>query len=134
MRPLGLAHAGSLHRGLLPRCTYFRSLWSRASQEGRGCTCVMVAVQDRVAGAFAVADPPKPEARGVIQALEAMGVTCHLLTGDNWRTARAVAADLGILHVEAEVKPEGKRETVGCVRTRWNNPYLSAGWLAACLG
>lgn len=46
------------------------------------------------------------------QSLKGMGLQCHLLTGDNWRTARAVAAELGIDHVEAEVQPEDKADTV----------------------
>jgi Cu+-exporting ATPase len=41
-----------------------------------------------------------------------MGLACHIVTGDNWRTARIVAAQLGIINVQAEVLPAGKAEVV----------------------
>lgn len=50
-----------------------------------------------------VADPLKPEAAAAVGALQAAGLPCHLLTGDNWVTARVVAAQLDICHVSAEV-------------------------------
>ncbi len=53
-------------------------------------------------------DPIKPEARGVVAALHHMGLQCLLLTGDCWRTARAIAEQLGISSVVAEVLPAGK--------------------------
>ena len=80
--------------------------------ESRGCTCVIVAIGHAPVGVIAVVDPIKPEARGVIAALHQMGLTCVLLTGDNWRTARAVADQLGIADVQAEVLPIGKVEAV----------------------
>lgn len=46
--------------------------------------------------------------RGVVSALRDMGLRCVLLTGDNWRTARAIARQLGIDDVAAEVMPAGK--------------------------
>ncbi len=52
---------------------------------------------------MAVADPVKPEAAGVVAALGRAGLACHMLTGDNWVTARVIAAQLGIRHVTAEV-------------------------------
>ena len=80
--------------------------------ESRGCTCVIVAVGHTPVGVIAVVDPIKPEARGVVAALHQMGLSCVLLTGDNWRTARAVADQLGIATVHAEVLPAGKVEMV----------------------
>lgn len=77
-------------------------------QEGSSSTCVMVAVQQTLVGIIAVMDPIKPEARGVVAALHQMGMKCVLLTGDNWRTARAIADQLGISEVSAEVMPAGK--------------------------
>lgn len=76
--------------------------------ESRGCTCVTVAVGRTPIGVICVMDPIKPEARGVVAALHQMGVSCVMLTGDNWRTARAIAAQLGIASVQAEVLPAGK--------------------------
>ena len=57
--------------------------------------------------ALAVADPIRPEAPAVIAALRRMGYVAVLLTGDRWRSARAVADQLGILQVQAEVLPGG---------------------------
>eukprot|EP00227_Mantoniella_beaufortii_P003136 CAMPEP_0197613582 /NCGR_PEP_ID=MMETSP1326-20131121/59090_1 /TAXON_ID=1155430 /ORGANISM="Genus nov. species nov., Strain RCC2288" /LENGTH=1012 /DNA_ID=CAMNT_0043182445 /DNA_START=186 /DNA_END=3224 /DNA_ORIENTATION=+ len=71
-------------------------------------TGVLVAVNGEIVGAFAITDPIRPEAAGVVAALSRMGVQCHLVTGDNWQTARAIAADCGIISVHAEVSPAGK--------------------------
>ncbi|KAL6770434.1 CTP1B [Auxenochlorella protothecoides x Auxenochlorella symbiontica] len=79
----------------------------RAAQ-ARGCTVILVSAGAALLAAVAVADPVRPEARGVVAALRAAGVGCTLLTGDNWRTARAVASQLGLDHVVAEVLPAGK--------------------------
>ena len=65
-----------------------------------------------VAAAIALFDPLKPEARGVIAALQQRGVKCHLVTGDNQRTAHAIAARLAITNVTAESLPAGKAAVV----------------------
>ena len=52
------------------------------------------------------------QAIGVVSALRNMGLQCHMVTGDNWRTARIVAAQLGIINVQAEVLPAGKADAV----------------------
>lgn len=72
------------------------------------CTCVLVAMKGEVMGSFAITDPIRPEAAGVVAALSRMGVQSHLVTGDNWQTARAIAAECGIVSVHAEVSPAGK--------------------------
>ena len=66
---------------------------------------------------LAVTDPLKPEARGVVAALARAGMAVHLVTGDNWRTARAVAEQLAIVNVCAECLPGGK---VDKIRVRVN--------------
>lgn len=71
-------------------------------------TCVLVAMNRDVVGALAITDPIRPEAAGVVAALSRMGVESHLVTGDNWQTARAIAAECGIVSVHAEVSPAGK--------------------------
>ena len=80
--------------------------------EAQGMTCVVVAIEGRAVAAFAIADPVKPEAAGVIGALQARGLHCHMITGDNWRTARSIAAQVGIKNVMAEVLPAGKSARV----------------------
>ena len=81
-------------------------------KEGQGATCVLLAVGASVAGALAIRDPLKPEALGVVSALRAQGLQVHMVTGDNWTTARIVAAQLGIIHVMAEVQPAAKADKV----------------------
>jgi len=83
-----------------------------AAAEADAQTAVLAAVGGVAAAAFAVSDALKPEAAGVTVALRKMGVEVHMLTGDNWRTARAMAGSLGITHVEAEVLPAGKADVI----------------------
>ena len=72
----------------------------------------MVAVAGVLVAVLAITDPLKPEARGVVTALHQMGLMCHLLTGDNWRTARAIAEQLGVLNVSAECLPGAKSDKI----------------------
>jgi Cu+-exporting ATPase len=69
-------------------------------------------IDGRVAGLLAVSDPIKPSASESIRALDRAGVEVVMLTGDNRTTAKAVAAQLGIDQVEAEVLPQGKAQIV----------------------
>jgi cation-transporting ATPase V len=66
----------------------------------------------RLAGAIALSDTVKPEARAAIGGLRRMGIDVELLTGDNERAARAVAAEVGIERVRAEVTPGAKLEEI----------------------
>lgn len=84
--------------------------------QAESCTCVMVAVSGHIAGVLAISDPLKPEARGVIAALHRSGMACHLATGDNWRTARSIAEQLGIINVTAECLPGAKAEKIKVCR------------------
>jgi Cu+-exporting ATPase len=81
-----------------------------------GATVIFVAVDKRLAGLIAVADPIKESTPGALQALLADGVSVVMLTGDNWTSARAVAKRLGITEVEAEVLPEDKSKIVTRLR------------------
>ncbi|XP_021730780.1 copper-transporting ATPase RAN1-like isoform X3 [Chenopodium quinoa] len=75
-------------------------------------TGVLVACDDVLVGALGVADPLKREAAVVIEGLCKMGIRPVMVTGDNWRTAQAVAKEVGIHDVRAEVMPAGKAEVV----------------------
>ncbi|KAK2395236.1 copper-transporting ATPase RAN1 [Trifolium repens] len=75
-------------------------------------TGILVSYDDILIGVLGVADPLKREASVVIEGLQKMGVTPVMVTGDNWRTARAVAKEVGIQDVRAEVMPAGKAEIV----------------------
>jgi Cu+-exporting ATPase len=79
---------------------------------GEGKTPVLAAVDGKAAGILAVADPIKPTAPGAIARLKAMGITVVMLTGDNRRTAEAVAKQVGVERVRSEVLPEHKAEEV----------------------
>ncbi|MGY3692617.1 Cu+-exporting ATPase [Bradyrhizobium sp. USDA 3240] len=81
-----------------------------------GATAIYVAVDGRVAGVIAIADPVKASAASALQALRAEGLRIVMLTGDNQTTARAVAKTLGIDEVEAGVLPERKSEVVQRLR------------------
>ncbi len=78
-----------------------------------GKTPMYVAADGQLLGLLAVADPVKPESEQAIAALQAMGLEVVMITGDNHRTAAAVAEQVGITRVLAEVLPEGK---VGQIR------------------
>lgn len=75
-------------------------------------TCVLVAIDGKVAGAFSVTDPVKPEAAHVISFLRSMGISSIMVTGDNWATANAVRKEIGIDNVFAETDPIGKAEKI----------------------
>lgn len=80
--------------------------------QARGQTGVMVAVDGQSQGVLALADQPKSDAREAVARLRQAGLTPRLLTGDNWRTARAIATSLGIEEVTAEVLPGEKANEV----------------------
>ncbi|KAH0713708.1 hypothetical protein KY289_009667 [Solanum tuberosum] len=75
-------------------------------------TCVLVALDDQIAGAFAVTDPVKPDAARVVSFLHSMDITSVMVTGDNWATARAIASEVGIQTVFAETDPLGKADKI----------------------
>jgi P-type Cu+ transporter len=79
-----------------------------AELAGRGRTPMFVAIDGELAGMIAVADPIKESSRAAIRRLHRMGLEVVMLTGDNRRTAEAVAREAGIDRVVAEVLPEGK--------------------------
>lgn len=80
--------------------------------EELGRTAMLIAIDGRWAGIVAVADTIKDTSREAIQRLQAMNIDVIMITGDNERTARAVAEQAGIQHVLAEVLPEGKAAEV----------------------
>ena len=82
------------------------------TRRGHGQTVMFVVVDQYVAGWIAVADPVKATSRSAIAALHDDGIRVVMLTGDNRTTAEAVADQLGIDRVEAEVLPDQKAEVV----------------------
>ena len=70
----------------------------------------------RPVGVIAVADTLKPDSAAAVAALRQRGLAVYMLTGDNARTARAVAREAGIEHVVAEVRPEDKAVRVAALQ------------------
>ncbi len=82
----------------------------RLSSHGK--TPMLVAVDNKAAGIIAVADTLKEHSREAVAELKTLGLEVAMLTGDNRRTAQAIADELGITRVLAEVLPQDKMETV----------------------
>jgi P-type Cu+ transporter len=98
-----LREAGVSEDGLQPRLEELSSA---------GKTAVLVAVDEELAGIVAVADTVKEESREAVDRLHALGLEVAMITGDNERTARAVARELGVDRVLAEVLPQDKADEV----------------------
>ena len=81
-----------------------------------GATAVLIERAGTVIGAVAVRDELRPEAREVVAGLRRGGYTVAMLTGDNERTAQALAADVGIDDVHADLRPEDKARIVETLR------------------
>jgi Cu+-exporting ATPase len=86
----------------------------RVSQKlaSAGKTTMFVAIDGAAAGLVAVADTLKSEAREAVTTLQQLGVDVHMLTGDNKRTAAAIAQQVGIANYFADVLPEQKEQQV----------------------
>jgi P-type Cu+ transporter len=98
-----LSEAGVSEDGLLPEA-------EELAREGK--TPIFVAVDGEPAGLVAVADVVRDESREAVTRLHALGLEVAMLTGDNRRTAEAIARKLGIDRVVAEVRPEDKANEV----------------------
>jgi Cu+-exporting ATPase len=81
-----------------------------------GRTPMFAAVDGTAAGLIVVADPIKPESAEAVAHLKALGLSVWMVTGDNMATARAVAADVGIDQVIAEVLPHEKAEKIAVLQ------------------
>ncbi|MGE5507317.1 MAG: heavy metal translocating P-type ATPase [Chitinophagales bacterium] len=80
--------------------------------EGEGKTVTLLAVDGRAAGLIAVADTVKEHSAEAVRELQQMGIEVYMLTGDNRRTAEAIARQVGIGNVLAEVLPEQKSDQI----------------------
>lgn len=80
--------------------------------ENEGKTVMLVAIDGQLAGMIAVADTIKETSKQAIATLKQMGIDVYMVTGDNKRTAEAIAKQVGIEHVYSEVLPEDKANIV----------------------
>jgi Cu2+-exporting ATPase len=85
---------------------------------GRGATVLYVVGEDKVLGALSLEDTVRPESRQAVEELHRLGKRVVMLTGDARQVAEAVAADLGVDEVFAEVLPEDKDQTVAELQGR----------------
>ncbi|MBX9584969.1 MAG: copper-translocating P-type ATPase [Gemmataceae bacterium] len=104
-RPVLVGNAKLMRRGGVPP-TELEASAARLADEGK--TPLLVAVDGRPAGVLGVADTVKEDSAAAVRALKAMGVEVVMITGDNERTARAVARQVGIDRVFADVLPGEK--------------------------
>jgi Cu+-exporting ATPase len=98
---------------------------ARLADEGK--TPVFVSVGGRAAGVVGVADAIKEDSAAAVRALKALGIEVLMLTGDNERTARAVARQAGIERVLAEVLPEEKARQIELLRAEGTGSKARAG-------
>lgn len=92
---------------------------SMQALEDEAKTAMLVAVDGRLLGVIAVADTLKVDSVAAIQELHRMGLQTAMITGDNQRTAEAIARTVGIDHVLAEVMPDGKVQEVQKMQERF---------------
>ena len=86
--------------------------------ETQGKTATLIAIDNKLAGIIAIADTIKDNAKQAIDSLKSMGIEVIMLTGDNERTAKAVASQLGIDRVIAQVLPQEKEQVISRLRER----------------
>jgi P-type Cu+ transporter len=78
----------------------------------QGKTPMYIAINNKIAGMIAVADVVKPSSAAAIQKLHRMGIEVAMITGDNQKTAQAIAKQVGIDRILAEVMPQDKANEV----------------------
>src|SRR5207302_11098418 len=103
-----------LKRSRGDRCRGQRAVAHRLAE---GKTLVLRAIDGRAAGVLAAADTVRPTAASAIAQLKALGIEPVIMTGDSRRTAEAVAKQIGIERVFAEVLPEDKANGVRQLQT-----------------
>jgi Cu+-exporting ATPase len=133
--PVGKGALGTVEakKVLLGNASFMRSqgvdsssLESEAErQRGEGATVINMAVDGKLAGILAIADPVKQSTPEALRELAAEGVKVIMLTGDNRTTAQAVARRLGISDVEAEVLPDQKSAVVAKLQKEGRNVAMA---------
>ncbi|ALV33187.1 cation-translocating P-type ATPase [Streptomyces sp. CdTB01] len=118
-RPVRLGRPGWIEAGMLAE--------DITAMQHSGATAVLIEDDGQVIGAIAVRDELRPEAREVIDRLHASGLQVAMLTGDNERTAKALAAQAGIDVVHADLRPEDKARIIGELRATRSTAMVGDG-------
>ncbi|MCB0950682.1 MAG: heavy metal translocating P-type ATPase, partial [Mycobacterium sp.] len=118
-RMLRLGRPGWLDPGPLARRV--------AAMQAAGATAVLVEDNHKLIGAIAVRDELRPEARQVVEQLRGNGYQVAMLTGDNSATAHALARQVGIDIVHADLRPEDKAALIGELRQRQSTAMVGDG-------
>ncbi|OYE03830.1 heavy metal translocating P-type ATPase [Nostoc sp. 'Peltigera membranacea cyanobiont' 232] len=84
----------------------------KASLEAAGKTAILIAVDGKIQGLMGIADALKPSSVAVVRTLQKLGLEVVMLTGDNRKTAEAIASEVGITRVFAEVRPDQKASQI----------------------
>jgi Cu+-exporting ATPase len=105
-----------------------------ARLQAEGKTAMVVAADGEALGVIAVADTVKPTSRDAVAELQRLGIDVVMLTGDNARTADAIAQQVGITRVLAEVLPEGKVDAVRTLQAETPTQGRSASPVVAMVG
>ncbi|WP_284164513.1 heavy metal translocating P-type ATPase [Frigidibacter sp. SD6-1] len=100
---------------------------AQADLARRGRTALFAAIGGRIAAVIGVADPVKPASRAAIAALRARGLQVAMITGDKRETAEAIAAEVGIDRVVADVLPGGKVEALDALRAAGRIAFVGDG-------
>ncbi len=95
--------------------------------ETEGKTAMLVAIGDKAAGLVAVADTVKEDSKAAIAAMHELGIHVVMVTGDNERTAKYVAAQVGLDEVRAGVLPEGKVEAIRELQEKYGQHVAMVG-------
>jgi heavy metal translocating P-type ATPase len=112
------------HLGNLDFSDFTQAIETLADQ---GKTPVFAAIDDKLAAAIVVADTIKPTSKLVVDALHIIGIKTVMISGDNRRTAEAVARQLGIDEVRAEVLPADKLETIRSLSSLGKTAFVGDG-------
>lgn len=112
--PLLLGNLAFMAENAIPLPPTLPSILQAHADQGR--TALLLAQSGTLIALLAVADAPRPEAAEVIRALQARHIRVLMLSGDNQRTASAIAAQIGITEVIADVLPEGKEAVIASLQ------------------
>jgi len=95
--------------------------------EKQGKTAILICIDNKLAGIIAIADTIKEGAKETVKTLKNKGIEVIMLTGDNERTAKAVASKIDIDRVIAQVLPHQKEETISTLKSQQNKIVAMVG-------